>query len=127
MRKLRTRPSTRICKSPLPCYFCCPTYRKALGPNTTENLVSSGESMLPSIPRAWRRAAEILRWRGPGYFLLLALREMLRPLLYWYAWNIYLTDLRQPLTEPYAKGKFEVRIFAGKSEEAIAREQLASP
>jgi GNAT superfamily N-acetyltransferase len=51
---------------------------------------------------------------------------MLRPLLYWYAWNIYLTDLRQPLTEPYAKGKFDVRIFTGKNNEAIAREQLAS-
>jgi len=82
--------------------------------------------MLISVPRAWRRALEILRWRGPGHFLLLALREMLRPLLYWYAWNIYLTDLRQPLTEPYAKGKFDVRILSGRNELETARQQLAS-
>jgi GNAT superfamily N-acetyltransferase len=81
--------------------------------------------MLPSVSRACRRAVEILRWRGPGHFLLLALREMLRPLLYWYAWNIYLTDLRQPLKEPYAKWKFDVRIFARQNEEEIARQQLA--
>jgi len=28
------------------------------------------------VPSTWRRALEILRWRGPGYFLLLALREV---------------------------------------------------
>jgi GNAT superfamily N-acetyltransferase len=82
--------------------------------------------MLTSVPRAWRRAGEILRWRGPGHFLLLALREMLRPLLYWYAWNIYLTDLRQPLTKSYGKGNFDVRIFAGHADAEIARQQLAS-
>jgi hypothetical protein len=69
---------------------------------------------------------EILRWHGPGHFFLLALREVLRPVLYWYAWNIYLTDLQAPLTEPYAKGKFDVRIFAGDKDREMAREELAS-
>ena len=86
--------------------------------------------MTSPVPRAWRRAWEILRWRGPVYFLLLALREVLRPVMYWYAWNIYLTDLQAPLTQPYAKGKFNVRIFAGDvtggKDLEIARQQLAS-
>ena len=82
--------------------------------------------MINPIPRGWRRAMEILRWRGPGHFSLLVLREVLRPLIYWYAWNIYLTDLQEPLAQPYAKGKFNVRIFAGDSDCEIAREQLAS-
>ena len=37
------------------------------------------------VPRAGRRGLEILRWRGPGHFFLLALRDLLRPVLYWYA------------------------------------------
>ena len=78
------------------------------------------------VPSTWRRALEILRWRGPGYFLLLALREVLRPVIYWYAWNIYLTDLEQPLTAPYAKGKLDVRIFSGEQDRETARTQLAS-
>ena len=47
-------------------------------------------------------------------------------MLYWYAWNIYLTDLQALLTEPYAKGKFDVRIFAGDKDREMAREELAS-
>ena len=78
------------------------------------------------VPSTWRRALEILRWRGPGHFLLLALREVLRPVMYWYAWNIYLTDLEQPLTAPYAKGNFDVRIFSGEQDREMARKQLAS-
>jgi GNAT superfamily N-acetyltransferase len=80
--------------------------------------------MTSPVPRAWRRALEILRWRGPGHFLLLILRELLRPIMYWYAWNIYSTDLRLPLTQPYAKGKFDVRIFVGDKDRPVGREQL---
>lgn len=80
--------------------------------------------MFNPVPLKWRRALEILRWRGPGHFFLLALREVLRPVMYWYAWNIYLTDLQQPLTAPYAKGKFDVRIFSGDQDRETARTQL---
>jgi len=80
--------------------------------------------MISPVPRAWRRALEILRWRGLGHFVLLALRELLRPLMYWYAWNIYSTDLQQPLAQPYAKGNFHVRIFAGDKDRTTACEQL---
>jgi hypothetical protein len=82
--------------------------------------------MTSPVPRACRRAIEILRWRGPGHFFLLALREVFRPLMYWYAWNIYLTDLQQPLTQPYGKRKFDVRIISGNKDREMAREQLAS-
>jgi GNAT superfamily N-acetyltransferase len=78
--------------------------------------------MLPAIPRAWRRAAEILRWRGPAHFLLLASRELLRPFMYWYAWNIYATDLQEPLNKPYGRGTFNVRIFASDSSRHSHRE-----
>jgi GNAT superfamily N-acetyltransferase len=82
--------------------------------------------MTRPVPGTWRRALEILRWRGLGYFLLLGLREVLRPVMYWYAWNIYLTDLEQPLTAPYAKGKFDVRIFSGDQDRETERKQLGS-
>ena len=82
--------------------------------------------MTSPVVRKWRRALEILRWRGPVHFLLLALREVLRPVMYWYAWNIYLTDLEKPLTAAYAKGQFDVRIFSGHQDRGTAREQLAS-
>jgi GNAT superfamily N-acetyltransferase len=82
--------------------------------------------MTSPVPRTWRRALEIWRWRGPGYFFLLTLREALRPVVYWYAWNIYLTDLQEPLVAAYAKGKFDVRIFSGEQDRDRARTQLAS-
>ena len=78
---------------------------------------------LPLAP-ACRRAVEIFRWRGPAYFALLATRELFRPILYWYAWNIYQTDL-QSAGEPYARGEFDVRIYRGVEQREIARQQLA--
>ena len=80
--------------------------------------------MIRLFPRSWHRSLEILRWRGPGHFFLLALRELLRPVMYWYAWNIYETDLLSPLTEAYPKEKFDIRIFTGEQDREIAREQL---
>ena len=77
------------------------------------------------LPRSFRRISEILRWRGPGYFALLALRELLRPILYWYAWNIYRTDLDGSIGEPYAKEKFDVKIFRGEPQREAARVELA--
>src|SRR5882762_6512173 len=96
-----------------------PPCRAVLGPWANQKSNFEGTLMTSPVPRAWRRAMEILRWRGPGHFLLLALREVLRPVMYWYAWNIYLTDLEQPLTQPYGKGKFDVRIFSGDKDREI--------
>ena len=82
-------------------------------------------TMSSPLAAASRRALEILRWRGPTYFVLLAIRELFRPILYWYAWNIYETDLHAPLREPYAKCKFDVRIYRGDEHREFARAQLA--
>ena len=76
------------------------------------------------LARALRRTVEIFRWRGPAYFALLAIREAFRPVLYWYAWNIYETHL-QSAGEPYARGEFEVRIYRGVDQRETARRQLA--
>lgn len=41
---------------------------------------------------------------GPIPFFLLSGREIMRPLVYWYAWNVYETDVvSQPLSDSYAK------------------------
>src|SRR5690348_14141945 len=82
--------------------------------------------MRVSLLRSCGRALEIWRWRGPAHFALLALRELLRPVLYWYAWNIYETDLQSSIGESYGKGKFEVHIFRGYEERELARQQLAT-
>lgn len=77
------------------------------------------------LPRSLHRIQEVLRYRGPGYFVLLALRELLRPILYWYAWNIYRTDLQTAIGEPYAKEKFNVKIFRGEAQGKAASKELA--
>src|SRR6202142_419385 len=56
----------------------------------------------------WRRIREILRWRGLFIFALLAVRELLRPVVYWHVFYIFERDLaRQSLPEPYSKQKNE--------------------
>lgn len=76
------------------------------------------------LPRQWRRAPEILRWRGLFRFMLLAGREIFRPFMYWYIYNIVQADLQQPLPEPYAKGHFEVRIYGGEKDLERVKSEL---
>jgi len=41
---------------------------------------------------------------GPIPFFLLSVREIMRTLVYWHAWNVYETDVvSQPLPDSYAK------------------------
>lgn len=68
-----------------------------------------------STPHKWWRAWEIVRWRGPIRFFLLTARELLSPLMYWYVFYIVMNDLGQPSPEPYAKEKFDVKIYVGES------------
>jgi GNAT superfamily N-acetyltransferase len=64
-------------------------------------------------PSQWRRVGEILRWRGPFLFFLLAVREFVRPVVYWYVFYIFETDVaQQPLPEPYAKDKLEAKVYS---------------
>jgi len=64
--------------------------------------------------RNWSAIAEAWRWRGPGVFFLLGLREIFRPLVYWYVFHIFQIDLTcQPVPQAYANEKVEVKIYAG--------------
>jgi len=72
------------------------------------------ERLVTRIPQQWKRAPEILRWRGPGTFLLLVVREILRPLLYWHAYRIVENDLRQPFPHPVIKESFNGKVYTSE-------------
>lgn len=74
---------------------------------------------------AWSRAFEILRWRGPWRFLLLSLRELLKPLVYWHVYYIIQNDMQPALPTPAVKGKFETSVYAGERDLAKASTALA--
>lgn len=63
-----------------------------------------------SLPREspWKS----VRWRGLFYSCVLAVREVLRPMLYWHAWHIFSTDLSGELPEQYAREQVDIKIFA---------------
>jgi hypothetical protein len=46
--------------------------------------------------------------------VLLGVREIFSPILYWYAWHIFETDLQMPLSGAYQE-LFDVRIYCGQS------------
>lgn len=78
-------------------------------------------------PPEWsRRVLETLRWRGPLRFLLLVVRETLRPVFYWHVYYIVENDLRQQLPVLYAKRPFEVRIYGGEKDLAAIEPQLTA-
>jgi L-amino acid N-acyltransferase YncA len=61
-------------------------------------------------PSPWRRTAENLRWRGLWVTVLLCVRTILRPVLYWHVYRIFATDIAKQVPEPYAKEKIETKI-----------------
>lgn len=71
--------------------------------------------MQPASSRPRETAWEAIRWRGPLYSCLLAVREIFRPLLYWYAWHVFSTDLQKALPEPYAKERVDIDVFCGSA------------
>jgi GNAT superfamily N-acetyltransferase len=78
---------------------------------TSKTLRFTRVPMPKASPWKWSTIREALRWRGPFVFFLVILREMLRPLVYWHAYYIFETDLtRQPVPEPYADEKIDVRV-----------------
>jgi len=75
----------------------------------------------------WSTISEALRWRGFSVFLLLALREIFRPLVYWHVFYIFEIDLtRQPVPEPYADEKIDVRIYPGGGDLERAKAKIVS-
>ena len=77
----------------------------------------------PSPP--WSRAFEILRWRGPWRFVVLSLRELLKPLVYWHVYYIIQNDMQPALPTPAVKRKFETSVYSGEQDLAKASAALA--
>lgn len=69
---------------------------------------------------------EALSWRGPLPVALLAVREILRPLLYWHIWHIFETDTSRQVSQPYGKEEAEVRVYsADDCPEALCQQIVA--
>jgi GNAT superfamily N-acetyltransferase len=88
-------------------------------------LTSAHDTTMKSIRREFRRAPEFLRWRRPLLVLLLAVRELLRPLAYWYVFDIFATDLRLPLPASYSTESLVVRFLTGDQDVQQAVTDLA--
>ena len=80
---------------------------------------------MKSLRRELSRAPEFLRWRRPLLVLLLGARELFRPLLYWYVFDIFVTDLSKPVPESYSKEPVDVVIYTRESDVPRATEELA--
>jgi L-amino acid N-acyltransferase YncA len=76
-----------------------------------ENLVSFA-LMGRRPPNSRPRIGEILRWRGFGIFLLLAVRSTLRPIIYWHVYKIFETHITTQVPEPYSKERTVTKIYA---------------
>jgi GNAT superfamily N-acetyltransferase len=75
----------------------------------------------------WSTIREALRWRGPLVCFMLALREMLRPLVYWHEYYIFETDLtRQHIPQPCAKQKCNVKVYSGAEDCLIPKLEIVS-
>jgi L-amino acid N-acyltransferase YncA len=69
----------------------------------------------------------VLRWRGPFLLTLLAVRELLRPLVYWHVFYVFETDVaQQPLPEAYSKEKLEVRVYTREKDVDKAKAEVVA-
>ena len=83
-------------------------------------------AMTNQSPKHRQPITGTLRYRGLFFSSLLALREILRPFMYWHAWHIFQTDLQRPLPEPYAKEQVDVRIYIGRENLEEIAAQISS-
>jgi len=67
-----------------------------------------------------------IRWRKPIILILLAVREILRPIFYWHAWHIFETDISQHVPKPYAKEDVEVKIYTPEDNTLIIQKQISA-
>lgn len=75
----------------------------------------------------WSTIREALRWRGPLVLFLIAVREVLHPLLYWHEYYIFEIDLtRQPVPQPCAEERFDVRVYADAEDRQIGKAEIVS-
>src|ERR1700722_6346168 len=78
-------------------------------------------------PGRWRRVSEILRWRGPLLFCILAVREFLRPVVYWHVFYIFETDVAHlPLPEAYSEITLDVRTYTRDLDTEKAKAEMAA-
>jgi GNAT superfamily N-acetyltransferase len=69
---------------------------------------------------------ESFRWRGPWILFLLSLRELFKPLFYWYAWHIYETDLVHAFPQPYSRSAAGVVIYNSQADLSSIQPALAA-
>jgi GNAT superfamily N-acetyltransferase len=69
---------------------------------------------------------EHLRWRGPWIVFLLSLRELLKPLFYWYIWHIYETDIIREFPQPYSRSILNVVICTSQDDLSSIKPRLAA-
>ena len=67
-----------------------------------------------------------IRLRGPFILALLTVREILRPLFYWYVWHIFETDISQQVPQPYTKEELEVKVYTPEDSLMIIQEQICA-
>jgi len=92
-----------------------------------KSLPSTSVPLRNPSPWKWSTIREALRWRGPFVLFQVILREMLRPLVYWHAYYIFETDLtRQPVPEPLADEKVDIRVYPGAVVPRKAKAEIIS-
>lgn len=69
---------------------------------------------------------ESLRWRGPWTVCLLSLRELFKPLFYWYVWHIYQTDLVHQFPQPYSNSILDIVIYTAQDDLSYIRPKLVA-
>jgi GNAT superfamily N-acetyltransferase len=69
---------------------------------------------------------ESIRWRDPFILCLLALREILSPLFYWYVWHIFESDISQQVPQPYAREEAKVKVYTPEDSLMVIQEQIAA-
>jgi hypothetical protein len=65
-------------------------------------------------PRHTESVREALSWRGPFIVALLAVREFLRPVVYWHVWHIFENDVSRHIPKPYAIEEADVKLYSAE-------------
>lgn len=81
---------------------------------------------MKSVVRKLRRFGEVVKWRHPLIVLILVMRKIFRPLIYWDVFDVFETDLRLPLAESYCTEKLDVIIYGGSKDLQSAVTKLSS-
>jgi GNAT superfamily N-acetyltransferase len=78
-------------------------------PDSQRPMKKSVRERLRLVPGTFRR-------RGPLVFFLMAVREILSPVMYWHVFHIFETDIQPQLPKPDAQGGFAIKTYAEKTD-----------